>query len=83
MSYADEWDRIDRGEPRSRVPIYQAGRLVGTMPPDFNGAARSTSFMYDPRPNDFKPRDDGFDADPKLGPGDLTAIPGFRPSEPE
>src|SRR5262249_13657146 len=60
------------------VPVIQDGRRVGTVPPSFDpGDIRSTSFLYTPRPGDFRREGDAWIASDSLGPGDLEAVPGF------
>lgn len=62
-----------------RVPVYQDGRQVGTVPVTFRPEyIRSRSIFYDPRPGDFKPQGDGWVAADRLGAGDLDAVPGFE-----
>jgi hypothetical protein len=64
--------------PTSRVKVVQDGREVGTLPPDFDPyAVKSASFLYEPRPGDFKREGDAWIAKDSLGPGDLEAVPGF------
>lgn len=64
-----------------RKPVFQHGRKVGTLPGSFDPqAARSLSFLYDPRPGDFVEHEGGWRAAPSLGPGDLDAIEGFSRS---
>lgn len=65
--------------PTERLPVYQRGRKVGTVPADFDPEfIKSRSFFYEPRPGDFKREGDGWVAEKMLGPGDLDAVPGFR-----
>lgn len=67
-------------DPRNmRVPVYQRGRLIGSLPYSFHTATfKSKSFLYDQRPGDFKrTRDGGWEVANSMGPGDLEAIPGF------
>lgn len=62
-----------------RVPVFQNGRKVGSVPWDFYPARiRSTSPLYEPRAGDFVRKEDGWHADIHLGYGDLGAVPGFR-----
>lgn len=64
--------------PTERLPVRQHGRIVGTMAPDFDPMLiKSKSFLYDPRPGDFKLDGDEWIAAKELGLGDLEAIPGF------
>lgn len=61
-----------------RVPVIQDGRQVGSVPPSFDPTAiRSTNWLYDPRPGDFRREGDTWIASRTLGPGDLEAVPGF------
>ena len=67
----------------SPVEVRQDGRVVGTLPGDFDPLyIRSSTFLYDPRPGDFIRRDDHWEASKWLGPGDLKAVPGFVWKEP-
>ena len=60
------------------IPVMQHGRRVGYLPPSFDPTAiRSTSFLYDPRPGDFRREADVWVASRTLGPGDLESVPGF------
>lgn len=64
--------------PPERVPVMQRGRRVGTVPAGFDPLnARSTTFLYDMRPGDFRRDGDAWVADKTLGPGDLEAVDGF------
>lgn len=64
--------------PTERTPVIHDGRRVGTMAPDFDPAAvRSVSFIYDPRPGDFRREGDTWIAARNLGPGDLDCVAGF------
>lgn len=64
--------------PTERVPVFQAGRQVGTVPALFHPAAiRSRAWQYSPRAGDFTRADAGWLASDTLGPGDLDAVPGF------
>lgn len=64
--------------PTERVPVIQYGRQIGTMPPDFDPAsARSTSFMYDVRPGDFRREGDTWVVGRTLGAGDVDCVAGF------
>ena len=61
-----------------RVPVYQSGEKIGTVPSLFDPQfIKSTNFLYDPRPGDFRRDGDRWIADKMLGHGDLEAIPGF------
>lgn len=65
-----------------RAPVRWHGKIVGTMDQDFDpGASRSRSFLYDMRPGDFIRQGDEWIAERSLGPGDLSAVPGFRWSD--
>lgn len=64
--------------PTERVAVMWAGRKSGTLPPDFDPMGiKSKTWLYDPRPGDFTREGDTWVASPKLGPGDLEAVPGF------
>jgi len=64
--------------PTERIKVVQRGRVVGTLPPDFDPiSVKSRSFLYDIRPGDFKRDGDTWIADKTLGPGDLESVPGF------
>lgn len=64
-----------RTEP---VPVFQSGRRIGTVPASFDPTEiKSTSWLYDPRPGDFRREGDTLVAVYTLGPGDLEAVPGF------
>jgi hypothetical protein len=59
--------------PRA-LPVRQCGHIVGTLSSDFDPAlAKSRSWLYDPRPGDFRRQGDEWIAAPMLGPGDLEA----------
>lgn len=61
-----------------RIPVIQYGIKVGTVPPDFDPARlRSSHWLYDVRPGDFRREGDTWVASPSLGGGDLEAVPGF------
>lgn len=65
--------------PTERVAVMQCGRLIGTLPPDFDPLSiKSRSFLYDPRPGDFRREGDVWVAAPMLGSGDFECIPGFQ-----
>lgn len=67
--------------PTGRLPVYQRGKEIGTLPEVFEPAAiKSTSYFYDVRPGDFKREGDRWVASPTLGPGDLESVPEFRRS---
>lgn len=62
-----------------RVPVFQDGRQVGTLPGDFEPMFLiSYSLLYQPRPGDFRMEDEKWVADRMLGTGDLDAVPGFQ-----
>lgn len=64
--------------PTERVPVWQYGRRVGTVPGDFDIAfARSNHFLYDVRPGDLKREGDHWVADRTLGASDLDCLVGF------
>lgn len=64
--------------PTERLPIFQFGHKVGTVPGAFDPFdIRSTSFLYQPRSGDFVRVAEGWAAGNTLGPGDLEAVPGF------
>lgn len=64
--------------PTEPLPVFQCGRQVGTLPPEFDpDNVRSLSPWYDPRPGDFLLEEDHWVANRMLGFGDLAAIPGF------
>jgi len=62
--------------------VYQDGQLMGTVP---TLMPESRSFIFQVRPNDFKPeRRDGetvLIADRMIGPGDFACIKGFEAAE--
>lgn len=69
--------------PTERVAVMYHGRRVGTFPPDFDPfTIKSRTFLYDPRPGDFKREGDVWVANKTLGYGDLEAVPGFIPDWP-
>lgn len=69
---------LDIEMPTERLPVVHHGRRVGTMAPDFDPVTvRSVSFMYDPRPGDFRREGDTWVASRTLGPGDLDYVAGF------
>lgn len=64
--------------PTERVPVYQRGEMIGTVPAIFDPQRiRSTSFLYDARPGDFIRDGDRWVADRMMGPGDFDCVPGF------
>jgi hypothetical protein len=69
---------LEQFVPTERLPVIQYGRRIGTMPPDFDPAnARSTSFMYDVRPGDFRREGDTWVVGRTLGAGDVDCVAGF------
>jgi hypothetical protein len=69
--------------PTERLPVMHHGERVGTMSPEFDpNNVKSLSFMYDPRPGDFKREGDVWVAARTLGYGDLEAISGFERDKP-
>lgn len=70
---------MPKGLALERVPVYQWGRKVGTVPAMFDPQfIQSTSLFYEPRPSDFIREGSRWIVDKMLGPGDLDAVPGFR-----
>lgn len=64
--------------PTERVPVFQYGRRIGTLPPAFDPAfARSISFMYDLRPGDFTRTDQGWVLGRTMGASDVDCVAGF------
>jgi hypothetical protein len=64
--------------PTERLPVIQYGRRIGTMAPDFDPASiRTTSFLYDPRPGDFRREGDTWIAGRTLGASDVDCVAGF------
>lgn len=61
-----------------RIPVMQHGKQVGTVPPEFDPTRiRSTNWLYEARPGDFRQEGLTWVASRTLGPGDLEAVPGF------
>lgn len=74
MGGIGEPDRV----PTERVPVIFHGRRVGTVPGDFDDRnIKSNSWLYDPRPGDFKREGDSWVVGRTVGPGDLEAVAGF------
>jgi hypothetical protein len=68
----------------ARTIVIQDGREIGTLPASFDpDFIKSSNWLYDPRPGDFRRQGDTWVAAPTLGPGDLQAVPGFRRKERE
>jgi hypothetical protein len=64
--------------PTERLPVIQYGRRIGTMAPDFDPASvRSNSFMYDPRPGDFRREGDKWVVGKTMGASDVDCVAGF------
>jgi hypothetical protein len=71
-------------EPTDPIPLMRGGRQIGTVPADFHPMGfESSSSWYDPRPHDFRMEDGKWIAHNSLGNGDIGAIPGFKPSDPQ
>jgi len=67
--------------PTGRLPVFQRGREIGSLPVAFDPLMiKSTSFLYDPRPGDFRRTDKGWVAADNMGPGDFECIPEFSRS---
>jgi hypothetical protein len=65
--------------PKDRVPVWQGGRKIGSVPWDFEPMAiKSRSALYDVRQGDFRREAAGWIASDTLGFGDLDAVPGFN-----
>lgn len=65
--------------PTGRVAVMQYGRRVGTVPADFEPMAiKSRSFLYDPRPGDFRREGDAWVVCRTLGASDLDMVPEFQ-----
>ena len=58
----------DWGQP---LPVYQRGKMVGTLSPLWNARSARETIFYVPRETDFIRDGDRWIADPMLGPGDL------------
>ena len=70
--------------PAERLAVVHHGRRVGTMPADFDpDNIKSNSFLYDPRPGDFKREGDTWIASRMLGPGDIECVAGFAYAQPD
>jgi hypothetical protein len=65
--------------PTERREVWQDGRKIGTLPPDFDPyRAKTRSPLYHVRQGDFVFDGEKWRANPMLGAGDLAAIPGFQ-----
>ena len=65
--------------PTERFDLFQDGRKIGTLPPDFDPLfVKSKTFLYQVRQGDFTFDNDKWIADRTLCPGDLEAVPGFQ-----
>ena len=53
------------------LPVYQDGRMVGTLSQMWHHTLARTTMMYSPRATDFRREGDRWIADPMLGPSDL------------
>lgn len=83
LTAAMRYAGVELAPPTRRLPVFQNGREIGTMSPDFDpDFIRSRSWLYEPRPGDFRRDGDKWVANRMLGPGDFEAIPGFQRSEP-
>ena len=51
--------------------VFQHGKEIGTLSASWHPSDARRSFLYEPRPGDFKRDGDKWIADPMLGPGDL------------
>jgi len=70
--------------PTERVPVFQYGRRIGTMPPGFDPAfARSVWFMYDIRPGDFTQTEEGWLVGRTMGASDVDCVAGFVRDPPQ
>jgi len=75
---------LDLGDPSARLPVYQRGEKIGTVPANFDpDCAESSSPLFSVRPGDFRREGDGWTACPSLGPGDLGSLVGFEGDQPE
>lgn len=64
--------------PTERLPVIQHGKRIGTMAPDFDpDFVHSISFLYDPRPGDFKREGDAWIVGRTLGASDVDCVAGF------
>jgi hypothetical protein len=64
--------------PTDRVPVFQYGQRIGTMPADFDPYfGRSVSFMYDIRPGDFTRTNEGWVVGRTMGASDVDCVAGF------
>lgn len=64
--------------PTERLPVFQYGRRIGTLPPGFDLAfARSNSFMYDVRPGDLTREGDSWVVGRTMGASDIDCVVGF------
>lgn len=65
--------------PTGRVAVKRNGVVIGTVPATFDPTTiKSRSFLYDPRPGDFRMVDGEWIASPTLGGGDFKCIVGFE-----
>ena len=58
-------------DPGPPLPVYQRGKMVGTLSPLWNARSARDTMLYVPRDSDFRREGDRWIADPMLGPGDL------------
>lgn len=64
--------------PTERIPVFQYGRRIGTLPPDFDPvSSHSVSFMYDVRPGDLTRNDEGWVVGRTMGASDIDCVAGF------
>lgn len=64
--------------PTERLPVFQYGRQIGTMAPDFDPmTAKSTSIFYDVRPGDFTREGDTWVVGRTMGASDVDCVAGF------
>ena len=69
---------IEAPDASKRVAVFQHGKQVGSLPGDFDPLfVKSTNWLYDPRPSDFRRVSDHWEAAWTLGPGDIESVPGF------